>query len=132
MSFPAFDGLHVWVWSGNAVDRAQATPVQVVVGQTVTLDAALPATGKITGTVTAPAGMCIQCTAIYAVNAVTGDYAGVAPHVAANGTYTMTGLNTQDVALYYSGPQDSLIQYPTQLHTTAGSTISGIDLNRAG
>ena len=41
----------------------------------------------------------------------------------------MRGLDTQDVWLYYSGNEE-LIKYPTLIHTTAGGTVSGIELVR--
>ncbi|MDI1462155.1 carboxypeptidase-like regulatory domain-containing protein [Catellatospora sp. KI3] len=127
--FPVFNGLNGWAWSGNAANRAAATPVQVVAGQTVTVDVALPATGKITGTVLAPSRPnCPQCTTIYVVDAATGDYAGVIPYVKADGTFTITGLNTQNVWIYYSSPDDGLIKHPTKIHVTAGQTVSGVNL----
>jgi hypothetical protein len=117
------------VWSGNAPNRAQATAVKIVAGQTKTLDVSAPATAAISGQVTGPAGVCIRCTSIYAVDATTGDYAGIMPNVFADGTFTIKGLNTQDVWLFYSAV-DSLVRYPTQFHTTAGTTQSGVIITR--
>ncbi|WP_341718442.1 carboxypeptidase regulatory-like domain-containing protein [Micromonospora sp. FIMYZ51] len=125
LAFPAYDGQHAWAWSGDAANRAAATPVQVVAGQTTTLDVALPATGTISGTVTVPAGVCLTCVTIQAMDAATGDYAGVSPRVRADGTFTITGLNSQDVQLYYS-VGDDLVAYPTQLRTRAGEAVTGV------
>ncbi|HTJ36925.1 MAG TPA: carboxypeptidase-like regulatory domain-containing protein [Dactylosporangium sp.] len=127
IAFPDYSGQHAWVWSGDKINRAQATPVQVVAGQTVNLDVKLPATGAISGTVTGPAGSCIQCTYITVVDAVTGDNAGVSPYVYPDGTFTIKGLNTNDVWLYYSVAGE-MVKYPTQFHTTAGSTTTGVTI----
>jgi hypothetical protein len=75
--------------------------------------------------VTGPASACIRCTTIYAVDATTGDYAGITPYVFSDGTFTLKGLNTQDVWLYYT-VGDDLVRYPTQFHTTAGTTQPGV------
>jgi hypothetical protein len=99
------------------------------VGAEATHDVALGPTGIITGRITAPPGVCVQCALIVAKDAVTGDHAAVRAIIAADGTFTMRGLNTQDVWLYYSGI-DELIKYPTLIHTTAGGTVSGIELVR--
>jgi hypothetical protein len=125
LAFPDFSGGHAWVWSGNAPNRAQATAVKIVAGRTTTLDVSAPATAAISGQVTGPAGACIRCTTIYAVDATTGDYAGITPSVSSGGTFTLKGLNTQDVWLYYT-VGDDLVRHPTQLHTTAGTTQSGV------
>ncbi|MEV4627799.1 carboxypeptidase regulatory-like domain-containing protein [Micromonospora sp. NPDC049523] len=127
LAFPAYDAQHAWTWSGGGVNRASATPVQVVAGTTTALDVALPATGTISGTVTVPAGTCLECVSITAVDAATGDYAGYRPVVRADGTFSMKGFNTQDVRLFYSASED-VVEYPTQLHTTAGETVSGITI----
>lgn len=129
LAFPAFDGRHAWAWSGNAPNRATATPVQVVAGQSVTLDVALPATGTISGAVTGPEGSCLQCTGIVTLDAVTGEYAGISPFIAADGTFTIKGFHTQDVWLYYSFGEE-LIRYPTMLQTTAGGAVTGVVINR--
>ncbi|MEU7802877.1 carboxypeptidase regulatory-like domain-containing protein [Micromonospora arborensis] len=127
LAFPAYDGQHAWAWSGNAVSRASATPVQVVADETVTLDAALPATGTISGTVTVPDGTCLTCVGITAVDATTGDWAGIQPSVRSDGTFTMKGLNTQDVRLLYS-VGDGRVAYPNLIHTTAGEAVTGITI----
>ncbi len=125
LAFPDFSGGHAWVWSGNAPNRAQATAVKIVAGRTKTLDVSAPATAVISGQVTGPAGACIRCTTIYAVDATTGDYAGITPYVAGDGTFTLKGLNTQGVRLDYT-VGDDLVRHPTQFHTTAGATQSGV------
>ncbi|WP_432832829.1 carboxypeptidase regulatory-like domain-containing protein [Dactylosporangium sp. CA-092794] len=127
LAFPDYSGGHAWVWSGNAPNRAQATTVKIVAGRTKTLDVSAPAAAAISGQVTGPAGACVQCTTIYAVDATTGDYAGVTPYVFPDGTFTVKGLNTQDVWLYYT-VNGNLVQYPTQFHTTAGTTQSGVTI----
>jgi hypothetical protein len=123
LAFPDYSGGHAWTWSGNAVNRAQASPVEIVAGQTKTLDVLAPATAVISGQVTGPAGACLHCTTILVYDATTGDYAGASPYVRPDGTFSIKGLNTQDVWLYYS-VNGELVKYPTQLHTTAGSTQS--------
>lgn len=125
LAFPAYGGKHAWAWSGDAPNRATATPVRVVAGQTTTLDVALAATGTISGTVTVPAGQCLTCVTIQAVDASTGDFAGVSPWIRAGGTFTMTGLNSQDIQLYYS-VGDRLVAYPTQLRTRAGAAVTDV------
>jgi hypothetical protein len=127
LAFPDYSGGHAWVWSGNAPNRAGATPVRIVAGQTKTLDVIAPATAAISGRVTGPADACLPCTTIYAVDATTGDYAGATPAVLSDGTFTVKGLNTQDVWLYYS-VNGTLVRYPTVFHTTAGTTQSGITI----
>jgi Carboxypeptidase regulatory-like domain len=127
LAFPDYSGGHAWVWSGDAPNRAQATAVEIVAGQTKTLDVTAPASAKISGQVTGPAGACVQCTTIYAVDATTGDNAGVMPYVYPDGTFTIKGLNTQDVWLDYALTGD-LVRYPTQFHTTAGTTQSGVTI----
>ncbi len=98
-------------------------------GAETTHDVALGPTRTITGRITAPPGVCVQCALIIARDATTGDHAAVRAIIAADGTLTMRGLNTQDVWLYYSGNEE-LIKYPTLIHTTAGGTVSGIELMR--
>lgn len=126
LAFPAFDGQHAWAWSGDAVNRASATPVQVVAGETITLDVALPATGTISGTVTVPDGMCLTCVNITVMDATTGDWAGVHTLVRPDGTFTVKGLNTQDVRLFYSLADGW--EYPELIHTTAGEAVTGITI----
>ncbi|GAA3266454.1 hypothetical protein GCM10020218_003520 [Dactylosporangium vinaceum] len=127
LAFPDFSGGHAWVWSGGAVNRAQATSVKIVAGQTKTLDVTAPAAGIITGQVTGPADACIRCTTITVVDATTGDYAAASPYVNPDGTFTIKGVNTQDVKLYYSY-NGATVQYPAVLRTTAGATQSGITI----
>lgn len=127
LAFPAYDGTHAWTWSGDAVNRAAASPVQVVAGETTTLDVSLPATGTVSGTVTVPDGRCLQCVSIVAVDATTGDYAGQRTSPRADGAFTMKGFNTQDVRLLYS-VDDGLAEYPTVLHTTAGGAVTDVKI----
>ncbi|RQX17628.1 hypothetical protein DDE19_10720 [Micromonospora ureilytica] len=125
LAFPTYGGQHAWTWSGDAPNRASATPVRVIAGQSTTLDVSLVATGTISGTVTVPAGQCVTCVTIQAVDASTGDYAGVNPRVRADGTFTMTGLNSQEIRLYYN-VGDDLVEYPTRLRTKAGEAVTGV------
>jgi hypothetical protein len=96
------------------------------------VDPSLPVTGTITGTVTLPAGTIPGSATIYAVDAITGDYAGPYATVHDDGTFTLTGPNTQHVWLYYGAGGHPLQRYPTRLATTVGGTISGIRLVVSG
>jgi Carboxypeptidase regulatory-like domain len=127
LAFPAFDGQHAWAWSGNAASRASATPVQVVAGETTALDVALPATGAISGTVTVPDGSCLRCVGVAAVDATTGDWAGIEPSVRSDGTFTMRGFNTQEIRLLFSTGGE-WVEYPELIHTTAGEAVTGITI----
>ncbi|MGI5216199.1 MSCRAMM family protein [Plantactinospora sp. CA-290183] len=125
LAFPVFDSQHAWAWSGGGVNRASATPVQVVAGQTTDLDVSLPATGTVSGTVTVPAGGCAQCVTVVARDAATGDYAAVGTSARADGTFVLRGFNTQEVRLFYSVGED-MVEYPTRLRTTAGGAVTGV------
>lgn len=128
IAFPDYSGKHAWQWSGGGANRAKATAVRVIAGSTVTVNAALPATGTIGGTVTVPAGDCVACVTVSAVDATTGDWAAIGPYIAANGTYTLRGLNSQKVWVYYTRDGETIYKYPTKLHPTIGTAITGIDL----
>ena len=127
VAYPAYGGGQAWVWSGGAVNRAGSTAVHVVAGATVTADASLPATGRITGTITVPAGGSVGIAEVWTVDADTGDYAGVEPAIRSDGTFTVNGLNDQKVWLYYAYAS-VIYRYPTEITTTVGGTVSGIDL----
>jgi hypothetical protein len=95
----------------------------------VTADAALPASGKISGKLTVPAGGNVRSATIWVVDAATGDYAGVSPYINSDGSFTISGLNTQNVWLYYAyGGSGTTYTYPTTIATTAGSTVSGVSI----
>ena len=127
IAYPAYGGSQAWVWSGGAANRAGSTAVRVVAGSTVTADAILPATGRITGKITVPADGSVAAASIWTVDADTGDYAGVEPPIKSDGTFTINGLNDQKVWLYYTyGGRDVTYKYPTEISTTAGGTVSGI------
>jgi hypothetical protein len=128
VAYPAYGGGQAWVWSGGAPNRAGSTAVRVVAGSTVTADASLPATGRITGKITVPDGGSVDVASIWTVDAETGDYAGVEPPIKSDGTFTINGLNDQSVWLYYTyGGRDITYKYPTEITTTAGGAVSGVD-----
>lgn len=128
VAFPEYSGAYAWGWSGGGTNRANATSVQVVAGETVTENGTLSPSGHISGTVSVPDGECLQCVSVYAINTATGDYAGVDPYVAPDGTFTMGGFDTGNVKLYYTLNGDTTYKYPTTIHVIAGQTVSGITL----
>ena len=127
LAFPAYDGQHAWAWSGGAANRASATPVQVVAGETNVLDVSLPATGTVSGTVTVPTRAVRRVRDAHRHGATTGDYAAIRTTARSDGTFAMRGFNTQDVRPFYS-VGDGLVEYPTLLHTTAGGAVTGITI----
>lgn len=128
VAYPAYGGGQAWVWSGGGADRARSTAVHVVAGATVTADASLPATGKITGKFTVPEGGTVSIAEVWTVDADTGDYAGVEPAIKSDGTFSVNGLNDQKVWLYYAYA-GVIYKYPTEITATAGSTVTGIDIS---
>ena len=128
LAYPAYSDNEAWAWSGGGADRAKATAVHVVASSTITANVALPATGKITGKVTIPDGDNVGNVDIWTIDAATGDYAGVTPPMHDDGTFTIGGLNTQSVWLYYTLNGAVINKYPTKIKVTAGGTITGINL----
>ncbi len=129
LAFPGYSGAHAWAWSGGAANRDGASALTVVAAATLTHDVALAPSGVISGRVTGFSGSCYYCATINAIDADTGDYAAVSPYVWPDGTYTMKGLNAQNVWVEYAYDNDiGPVRYPQQLHTTIGNTIAGIDL----
>ncbi len=51
VQYPDFRGRYAWQWSGDAPDRFAARPIRVQAGGTVTADARLPESGKLSGKV---------------------------------------------------------------------------------
>ena len=127
VAVPTYTGTYAWTWSGGAANRAKATAVQVVAGTTVTQNVALPATGTISGTLTPPAGGNPALAQVQVVDAATGDYAGAFARVNADGTFTVTGLNTQKVWIYYTYGVTTY-KYPTKVSTNASLGVTGVVL----
>ncbi|MDQ3790949.1 MAG: hypothetical protein M3422_27410, partial [Actinomycetota bacterium] len=121
VEFPDFSGKHAWVWSGNAPDRFAATPVAVRAGRSTTANVTLPLGGKLTGTVVG-ATLPNQWITVYATNTRTGDIAGPRGVVTGAAQYTLTGLATQQIWVYYNGGPGDLIRYPEAVAVTAGQT----------
>lgn len=128
VQFPTAYGTYAWQWSGGTGNRFDATPVQVTAGSAVTADARLKKPGQITGKIvgaTYPA----QYTAVWSVDARTGDYAGPGGFVNAQYEYTMEGFGTQDVRVFFSGSPDGVKEHPDVVHVEQGQTVSGVDLH---
>lgn len=128
LEFPDYTGAHAWTWSGGAVDRTSATPVPVQAGATATADVALPTAGAVTGTVTKATGT-LGYTLIYTTVPATDDYAGpyAVTSASAGGAYTLGGLNDGDVQVTFDDPASVGHPYPTTVHVTTGSTVTGVD-----
>jgi hypothetical protein len=127
VAVPTYTGTYAWTWSGGAANRAKATAVQVVAGTTVTQNIVLPATGTISGTLVPPAGGNPAQATVQVVDAATGDFAGAYARVNADGTFTVTGLNTQRVWIYYNYGSTTY-KYPTKVSTNAGLGVTGVVL----
>jgi hypothetical protein len=120
VQFPENYGNYAWQWSGGAADRFSATPVRVTPGGTATADARLKKPGRISGKLlnaTRP----FEYSTVYAVNALTGDYAG--PDASRNSKYEywMKGYATQDVRLLFNANfEDDFQTHPDLVHVEAG------------
>jgi hypothetical protein len=88
-------------WSGNVADRYAATLVQVIAGGTATMNATMPAEGKLTGTLRGPNGVGGPGW-LFVYNARTGDFlAAVYSTDYQTGTYLIRNLNTQAVYIKF-------------------------------
>ncbi len=125
IEFPDYSGTHAWQWSGNAPNRKVATPVKVKAGKTVTANAALPAPGVITGTVTKVSGH-PEWVVVQAVDIRTGDFAAPEAAVSPTGVYTISGCNLADVRLMFFSSDRT--DYPRPVHTVPGRTVRGINI----
>lgn len=94
LEFVGLTDAYGWRWSGNAEHRLAATPVTVVEGGDVAMDALLQPTGKITGSATGN-----DMVSIVAFNAISGDWAG--PRVT-DSQFTLAGLGTQQVKVKFT------------------------------
>jgi hypothetical protein len=128
-------GAFAWQWAGGAPNSATATLTQVTAAAPATLDASLTAGHTITGHITMPAG---TSATVYAYSATTGEYATRIAPVAADGTYTLTGLAPQTVKIsvevtsttpptttWYGG---TTFATATPLTIPATGTVTGPDL----
>lgn len=128
VQFPTEYGQYAWQWSGGAADRFSATKIQVSPGGTATADARLKQPGKISGRLV-NATRPWQYTGVYAVNALTGDYAG--PEASRNSRYefSMKGYATQDVRLlFHANFEDEFQTHPDPVHVEAGRETTGVEL----
>ncbi|MDJ0770864.1 MAG: carboxypeptidase regulatory-like domain-containing protein [Ilumatobacter sp.] len=121
----------------DVTDSGLATPVAVVVGATTPgIDAALVEGGRISGTVTDSAGAPLPDISVDASSSTGGSSYGSAVTDAA-GTYTVTGLATDDYRVsfsdfggtYLSEFYDDAVDAgsATPVAVVAGATTSGID-----
>lgn len=96
-------------WYDNQPTQATAAAVSVGDGQAVTgIDAQLALAGSISGTVTGVGG--VPLAGVYVgVSTIGGDPAGVAT-TAADGTYTITGVDPGSYILIFNPDYDSLYQ----------------------
>jgi hypothetical protein len=127
VEFPDYTGAHAWQWSGGAADRLAATPVRVRTGGTTRMDAALPAAGKVTGKIV-NATIPWYYTTVVALNALTGEPAGPYASRTSDFGYTLSGLATQDIRIWYAGGPGGLVEYPSPVPVVAGQTVTGVDL----
>ncbi|WP_327007741.1 hypothetical protein OHA72_10970 [Dactylosporangium sp. NBC_01737] len=96
-----------WRWTGNAVNRHEASTVTVVAGRKVTANLkARPGGGTIAGTIRDSAGA--PATAyLRVVDALTGEPVASAADVNQDATYTIGNIPPQQVKLYYVTPGGS-------------------------
>jgi 5-hydroxyisourate hydrolase-like protein (transthyretin family) len=123
------------VFSGGATEASSASPISVTAGSTTAFSQALPVGGKITGTATnGVTGTPAQGVEVEALDS-SGDVVDAAD-TAADGTYTLTGLDTGSykleffgtgfVTAFYNGASSSATA--TAISITRGATTGGINL----
>ena len=118
-------------WYNKASSLQTAEVVTLADGQQVTgINASLVKAASISGTLTAPAGVSLTATKIYASGSD-----GSWP-VAADGTYKIVGLKAGSHTLWFSGDGNALAQYynnaisaetATAVRVAEGQDVTGID-----
>jgi hypothetical protein len=131
LHFADYSGQHAWQWSGNTATSATATPVTVTAGQTTTVDATLPAAGRITGRVVG-ATVPWQYVTVYAVSTVTGEIASPFAFMRPDYTFELGGLATQSVRLVVSASHAGEHTHPDTLDVVQGQTLTGVTLTVPG
>lgn len=137
VQFVDFAGRYAWQWSGRAVHRLVASPVQVQAGRTAPANAALTAGARITGRFTGPDGA-PRFGAAYAYNRASGDFAAAYGPADDTGAYVIQGLAAQRVlvegapaeagqrSVWWRDAADKAGATPVVV--PAGGTVTGIDL----
>ncbi|MFL6154473.1 MAG: carboxypeptidase regulatory-like domain-containing protein, partial [Marmoricola sp.] len=124
----------------GTTNQDDATPVAVTLGQnTPGINASLVLLGRIAGTVTSAPGVPIDDTCVEARDA-NGDFVNDT-RTAADGTYTLTGLEDGDYTLKFGCGDDAWVaewyddvasqDAATPVSTSVGTTTSGIDARLA-
>lgn len=121
VQFPDYSGKFAWTWSGGATNRLEAAEIPVRVGETATVDAVLPATGRITGKVIG-ATIPLAYVTVLALDPRTGDYASPMGQVRADAEYVVSGLGTQRFKLLYIASR-SEPAYTDPIEVVAGTTV---------
>ena len=103
---------HSWEWYPDAANRFLATPVNVDIGRTVTVDASLlPGGATLRGRIVDPSGRPIAGGAVMVVNVATGDAAALWAEVGVDGTFEIHDIAQQSVRVIYEGPFRPPVQY---------------------
>ncbi|WP_436497601.1 carboxypeptidase regulatory-like domain-containing protein [Actinokineospora sp. HUAS TT18] len=126
VQFPDYSGKYAWTWSGGAADRLEAAEIAVRVGETATVDAALPAAGRVTGKLIGATRPAPYIT-VLAVDPRTGDYASPNGFARADGTYEVSGIGTRKVKLLYIASMSGTPAYSDTIKVNAGQTVT-VDL----
>ncbi|MDQ0209547.1 carboxypeptidase regulatory-like domain-containing protein [Arthrobacter bambusae] len=123
-------------WYSNAATQATATAVTVTAGQDMTgMNATLVKGATISGTITAPAGVDLTSTQVFASGVGIGS--STSARVAADGTYKLTGLPAGNYNLHFSGYNSGALDQwyknaatqatATAVTVTAGQDVTGIN-----
>jgi hypothetical protein len=103
---------HSWEWYSDAANRFLATPVNVDIGQTVTIDATLlPGGATLRGRIVDPAGRPVEGGIVTVVNVATGDPAASSAAVGSDGTFEVGNIAQQSVRVVYQGPFRPTVLY---------------------
>jgi 5-hydroxyisourate hydrolase-like protein (transthyretin family) len=151
-------GFSLWGENGNtyyyqnATQQADATPIMVTAGATITgIHAQLPTLGVLSGSVTGPVGQSLSQVKVTALREIISTYGGATWQVAAyaatdaDGRYTINNLLTGRYRLRFTDQRPEPHLYSSQYYTdalslndaalitlTSNITVSDLDVQLAG